>query len=112
MPKTEKIMKYASKQKTSKILPFCKSQDVEERAAAAAALGMIDTDESFNQLIFMLHDKEVPVKVAVAKALGAQCRLSASEFLRHEIEKCDDAAFRAAAQMTLNKIQKAYGEGE
>lgn len=112
MLKTEKLMKYASKKKTSKIFPFCKSQDAEERAAAAAALGMIDTDESFNQLIFMLHDKEASVKVAVAKALGAQCRSSASEFIRHEMEKCDDPAFHAAAQITLNKIQKTYGEGE
>lgn len=112
MTKTEKIMKYASKKKAAKIFPFCKSQEVEERIAAATALGMIDTDESYNQLIFMLHDQDSNVKAAVAKALGEQCRSSASEFIRHELEKCDDAVFHEAAQATLNKIQKTYGEGE
>lgn len=100
--KTAKLEKLAEKGKADKIVPFIKDKDPEIRAAAAKALGKIDTDESMNALIGALHDRELKVRMNVVSSLVAIKKPNAAEHLRHAYGSTSEPEFVEACKKALS----------
>jgi len=100
--KAEKLEKLAGKGKVDKIAPYIKDKDPALRAAAAKALGKVDSDDSYNVLISALHDRELNVRMSVVSALVALKRPSAAEHLRHAYGSTSEPEFVEACKKALS----------
>ena len=87
----DKISKLGQKGKSSKLLPYTKSKNAEERAAAASALSGAKDDDSYNALIVLLRDAEPSVCINAANSLKIIGRISAVEHLRNVASKASNA---------------------
>ncbi len=99
--KQDKFNKLADKGKVLKIVPFIKHQDPEIREQAARALGRASTDDSMNALIGALHDRVLPVRMAVVESLVAIKRPIASEHIKHAYGTTSEPEFVEACKNAL-----------
>ncbi|MGI5899734.1 MAG: HEAT repeat domain-containing protein [Christensenellales bacterium] len=100
--KQDKFNKLADKGKVLKIVPFIKHQDPELREQAVRALGRVGTDESMNALIGALHDRVLPVRMAVLESLVAIKKPMAAEHIKHAYGATSEPEFVEACKNALS----------
>ena len=103
--KTEKIMELAKKQKIDKVLKYASDKDAGLRAAAAKALSLIKTDESYNALVTLTHDRDLAVRKEAVTSLGELGMASAVTHIMYAMDSTDDPDFRAACLAAHEKLR-------
>lgn len=102
--KVQGILELGQKGKLDKVLSYCGNKDPELREGGAMALQYIKHDDSFNQLIIMLHDPVADVRAAAANSLGFSGRKAGIEHLRHQMNKDTDANVKANCQKSIASL--------
>ncbi|MFA9380033.1 MAG: HEAT repeat domain-containing protein [Acetanaerobacterium sp.] len=102
--KVQSIIETAQKGKMDKVLSFCSNKDPELRAGAATGLQYIKHDDTYNQLIIMLHDADASVRSASASSLGFSGRKSGIEHLRHQMNKDSDLKVKEACKQAIASL--------
>lgn len=104
----EKIQKLGEKKKAGKLAGYATSKDVDERRAAATALGNINEDDAYNTLVGMLRDPDTCVQGAAMTALATMGRPSAAEHIRHTMAGKNDAELSKVGTAALAKLHNAH----
>ncbi len=102
--KVQGIIEAAQKGKLDKVLSFCSNKDPEIREGAAMAMQYIKHDDTYNQLIIMLHDPDASVRVASANSLGFSGRKSGIEHLRHQMNRDTDIRVKDACKNSIASL--------
>ncbi len=102
--KVRSIIEAAQKGKMDKVLSFCGNKDPEIREGAAMALQYIKHDDTYNQLIIMLHDPDAAVRLASAASLGFSGRKSGIEHLRHQMNRDTDIRVKEACKQSIASL--------
>lgn len=102
--KVQAIIDAAQKGKMDKVLSFCSNKDSEIRAGAAMAMQYIKHDDTYNQLIIMLHDPDAGVRLAAAASLGFSGRKSGVEHLRHQMSRDTDLRVKEACKQSIASL--------
>lgn len=99
--KAEKLDKLGQAKKLNKIVPFLGNKEPAVRAAAVSALQYIDSDESLNALVRMIHDRDLNVRMNVIKSMIAIKRPAAAEHIRHAYGSTSEPEFVDACKKAL-----------
>ena len=99
-----KIQALSEKKKTANIIKYAVHKDPELRCAAAAALGTIAQDESYNQLVLMTRDPELSVRKAAVAALGVMGRKAGADHVRHVMTHDTDPELIKICETAVSQI--------
>lgn len=102
--KVQGIIEAAQKGKLDKVLSYCSNKDPEIREGAAMAMQYIKHDDTYNQLIIMLHDPDASVRAASANSLGFSGRKSGIEHLRHQMNRDTDSRVKDACKNSIASL--------
>lgn len=101
-----KIEAWGKKKKTAKLIKVLTHSKNELRAAAAKALGEIDSLESANALITALRDPDARVRLNAVISLGKIQSPLATEHLKSVTRNDSDPAVREEAAKVLGIIPR------
>lgn len=102
--KMTQIDKAVAKKKAAPLIKLAGSKDKQVRLAAITGLGKVETDESFNLMIPLLHDPDPDVRGAAAIALGEMGNAHAKAHLSYHIDKESDAKVKKVMMGALASI--------
>jgi len=100
----EDILKLGDKKREKPLLEYLHNKDAALRAAAAAALSGITSDDAANALISALNDPDSSVVKAAAKSLGDMRYRISTEHLRHVINTTQDEELKQICHEAISAI--------
>lgn len=103
--KLGKVTKAVEKRNAKALVELANHKDQEIKLAAIAGLGVVGGDDASNYLITQLHDAEVPVRIAVAQALGALGDMHTKAHVSAQLSKETDPSVREALSKAMAGIK-------